>query len=466
MRNNKYGRLVLLANLLLFFLLSACKYQNTIENVATINLLIDDNEMTSASVTGKELLWSKSQIKWKDKTGSIQFLAHIKDADLLLIRSNNSYKSFQCYLEAGDTLNVIYKSHQYKIVGNSIAARQNRLLSEIDYQHNYLSNIHKDSVVANMHYSLSVFNEIEKRILNFEKQNKDASSGFIRFIRFDNKYNYLKSLLTEYTYPSPINKHLSKQEEDVYKSVIEDSDYTYAYFSESYRILLNNYLNYLRFNDPLFNSNSTKDPVHNEKYLASLLKSDELKKYQMAVSLKELFQVDCGLNIKKEIGIYTGFWHTFLLEDYHSIQSREYINHGIKQDRIKDINFSLVTLDGKNIKIKDYLGSWIFLAIGKNKYGYSPYESYYLNHINEAIPELKTYSISTSQAIKRKRIYNYLNLAYAKEDTLKEVLKTENLPISLLINPEGKIELVNLPRPSSGMLEPMLLKIIDEREVK
>ncbi len=454
-----------LANLLLLFLLSACKHHNKTDNIATINLLVDDNEMTSASVTGKELLWRKSQIKWKDKTGSIQFMAHINDADLLLIRSNNSYKSFHCYLEAGDTLNVIYKLHRYKIVGNSIAARQNRLLSEINYQYTYLSDIHRDSIIANKQYKLKVYNEIEKHILEFTKQNKDASSGFIKFIRFDNKYNYLKSLLTDNSYTSAPRKKLSKEEEDIYKSVIEDSDYSYAYFSESYRVLLNNYMNYLRFNDSLFISNATTDPIRNEKYLASLLKSDEMQKFQMAVSLKELFQVDCGLNIKKEINKYTGVWHKFLLEGYNSIQTRECINHGIKQGQIADVNFSLVTLDGKTIKIKDDLGSWIFLVLGKNKFGYSPYEAFFLDQINEKIPELKSYSISTSEAVKRKRIYNYLHIAYVAEDTLKSVLKTEHLPISLLINPKGKIELVNLPRPSSGMLEPLLLKIIDESEI-
>lgn len=463
MRIGKLGLPIFLVGQLL--LMGACEKVEKEDTNVIINLLVNDSDMQSASVTGKDLLWSKSQIKWKDSTGRIQFKANIHGADLLLIKGNTTYKDFRCYLEAGETLNVIYNRHAYQVVGTSIAARQNRLLINLDHKRRVLLDNQSDTTLKQDVYGLRVYKQIEKLISDFIKDNPETSPGFIKFIRFDNKYQYLNSQLEAFKLSSVIKKQWSKHDLEIYQSVIADSDYPEAYFSKSYRQLLYNYLIYLRFNDPDFLFNATSDPVKNEKYLASLLKCKELQDYQMAVSIKELLQVDYYSDVKSAIDEYAGYWKEFLLDVYNTVITRANYSNKIQTSHTDEIFLKWTTLSGVSMNLENYKGSWVYFVIGKNEYGYSPHETYYLDMLNEQLKDLNCFSVFFSEAKNNRNIYENVQIIYIDEATLQNSLNTKYLPASLLINPKGGIEMVNLPNASSGMLKSILISKLNNEKL-
>lgn len=438
--------------------LAACNPTSKNEGTATINLIIDDEGSNAASVTGKELLWSRSQIKRKDSTGLIQFNANVKNVDLLLIKTNNTYKSFLCFLEENQELNVVYKHHTYSITGNSIAARQNRLLVEIDQKRKELNSNLRDletgQSAAEMHQV------IENMIQYFISQNKDVSVDFIQYVKFNNRYYYFSQSLGLKDKSPDVYHEYAPSELEILKNTLIDSDYDLAYLSSYYRVLLHRYMDYLRIYDSGFQSQTTENPVKNERILAQKLKSKELRQYQMAVSLTDLLQVDCQLDLEKEIKENTGFWSNLLLYEYKAVSNRNYVKHSIDVGKAYAWYKPLTSGQGEHLDTTKLKKKWTYLAIGTNPLGYSPYEAFYLEKLKASLPQLQCLCVSTSEMVYPQKRHKNIPLVYSQQQALENVLLSKGLPYSLLINPAGEIVCVNLPRASTGMLEPMVRQIL------
>ncbi|WP_430809674.1 MULTISPECIES: TlpA family protein disulfide reductase [unclassified Carboxylicivirga] len=418
---------------------------------------MDEEEMGSTSVTGKELLWSKWQVKWPDSTGRVQFKANIEEADLLLIKSNNSYKTFRCYLEPGQTLNVIYKTHQYTIIGNSIAARQNMLLQKVDQQMTLLSSQKELEKWPN-------YQILEQLVSKFSNDNPDASTVFLRFIRFNIQYFLYTELLGEKSVKSSIYRDFNGDELNILNNVIKDSNYELAYLSPYYRQLLKIYIDYYRVRLFVDKIKPDDNPILNELALSSLLSSKQLSEYQMAMSLKAIFHVGCNLNFEYAINQYTGYWKLFLLSEYKETCNR--IPSGLNlEDNHKQITISKNSLLNIPIEMESYRGTWVYLEITKGSLGYSPFETYYLKRVKERVNNLDYMFISLAdKKVSGRDTLAFPKVVWASEENLRRQLKSEVLPYSLLVNPAGEVVRINLPRASTGMLEPMLRAIIQQEK--
>ena len=149
------------------------------------------------------------------------------------------------------------------------------------------------------------------------------------------------------------------------------------------------------------------------------------------------------------------------METVLQYEYREFLDRSIARIESKNGNYNhLSTSFLSNILDSVSMTKWKYLEIDNNVSGNPADEKAYLEAFCKRIPGLVCICVVINPLFSSEFHDSAFSRSYIPKSELSKCLKSDDLPYSLLINPQGQVIVVNLPEPSTGMLLPMLLKLI------
>tara|TARA_R110001606_G_scaffold399236_1_gene582623 strand:- start:19578 stop:21008 length:1431 start_codon:yes stop_codon:yes gene_type:complete len=476
MKKNKLSSFngFLVAIITVIVVLTGCENNKNI--ITQITITTDSKDVKSASFRGKNKLWERSDRIFRDEDGIIFYQPEIATNNFFISNISSVGGTFYFYLEKGDHLQLNIRKNSLKIVGETRAANQNRLIKEIykvrkTIYNKFLLNKNELNHVQSKELN-KLYTQIDALVLKFMKNKKKYSKRFLSFVKLDNAYFRIKNDLKMPNYRLKTYHDFSKEEIVILNKCLSDSKNEDAILSLSYRQVLNAYIDYLRIHDPKSILVNGKDWLKNEATIAQYLPLGSTRTYVIANNLLRILYY----NAKREkylevVKNNAGEWSSFILElaaAQKGKKGRKVYNAPVDYPKIEGLDPK-----GKIVSLSSLKGQWVYVDIWATWCGPCIFEIPYLKKMKQ---NLKDYNVAFVGISVDKEKDREKLLAMIKEKKLKGVqihkpiintvysqFGIKGIPHFAIISPEGKLYLNKAPTPSTGISERLLKSLAGKR---
>jgi thiol-disulfide isomerase/thioredoxin len=468
------NKLFLCFSVVFFGLLSSVFAQP--QNEIRILIQVKDTGKVNVSMINSNNLWSKTDWIQKDKNGKIVFSEKVELADCAILKNGNGFYNDFFFLEKGQSLDLELKKGQFTIIGNTLPARQNRLLQSMEAsygvvlkyaQQKQLYNLAKEhGKLVNPPAEVSVsdlYDRVEKMIEQFVNENKDCSEVFLRFVRFENKYFRIKNSVN---FPAKLSKTyhpFTPEELSVMSQVLEDSKTIEAVYSFNYRFVLHAYMDYLRIADPEKYLGDGREYLMNEIRLCNYVVHPLLKQYLAAVNLFELFYFNRkNEDYLKLVKQYAGDFAPVILDECKTFKPK--VEAGQAAADFPDLSGE--DTSGKLMKLSNLKGKWVFIDFWATWCGPCLNQIPYLLELEKRCTDLPVVFIGVSvdkpgdkekwkKAVQAESLHGYQMLCSEKEMAYSQ-FAISGIPHFAILDPAGKLVMNGVPFPTTGVPERLL----------
>lgn len=463
----------------------SCKtgiYSQNTENIK-ITFHTKDTANISFSFRGINNFWSRTDWAKKDTNRKYVISEKVSAAECFILKLPNSMLNNYVYLEKGQSLDLEFDKRQMTITGNSIAARQNRLLSEITKSHNVLIEFAQNT----MRYKAAIergrtatppvevskselYQRVEKLIDQFAAENKDCSVSFLKYVRIENKYFNIKNSIN---FPAKISKAyypFTQDELNLMSTVLEDSKSLEGIYSFNYRFVLSAYMDYLRIADPKKVLGNGLDYIMNEIKLCDYVENPVVKQYLAATNLFELFYFNRTNNYYQNIvKQYAGEWAQPIIDECNTYKPKVKIEH----PAVEFPKLSGITPEGKPINLSDLKGKWVFIDFWATWCGPCRNQIPYMLELEKKCEDLPLVFLGVSvdiandkekwvKAVADEKLVGYQMLSSDKAAVYSQ-FAISGIPHFAIIDPNGKLYMNAVPFPTTGVLERLLKEIVKNK---
>lgn len=430
------------------------------------------------SMSNRSHLWGSPGLKLeKDSvTGVAEYREVMEEPDIFVLRAGSSYG--QVYLEPGDCLNVEgLRNGSFVFEGDSVVVCRARLLQDLrgvrscltDYRRKVAS-VQKrgEEYDGNVVDADEVYETCRAMIAEFKKIEEGRSETFERYLDIDEEYFEIS---TQVTLPPYLNKtyhSFTCQDLSLLAKTMEDANVKEATYSMFYRQMARAYMDYLRINDPENKMGPGEEYLQNELRLGDYFGEGEVADMLRAFNLEMIgFQHYGDTAYQQVVKILPEKWQSSLERYFEEMTERK----GRKITHPEE--FPVVegeTLDGKRVNLKDFAGKWVFIDCWATWCGPCNFEIPYVAHLEHALAGENVVFLGISvdvekdrekwrEFVKEKGLKGVQILCPDKEQFYAQ-FGIYGIPHFALIDPEGRLVMNRMPRPSSGVPHHLLKAMV------
>ncbi len=445
----------------------------------SLNITLNNVSYKKLKVNSKVGLWYVGEeiLVEENKTITVQGLQG--EDDVFEINKN------RYFVPKGESLHITMEGKELSISDDNMVAKENILLSNIEAQKNdflkYVTAVRRHNTALKMGrdtqapqpYNLdSLYHHFEDQIKSFQAQNPNCHPSFIEYALLDNYFFYYRSKLSFYNSFATFYE-FSNEQLALLQKTIDYSDQSLVILSKNYQLLLEDYLAYLRINDPENKLIASTNYFDNEILLAEYFKSNEVKDFVKAVNLRNLALWNGGNpQYLKALESLPSIWREKI------IAQAEKFKKGKGGATFTSVDFPEVSghnQHGEPIALSDFKGKWVFIDIWatwcgpcKAQIPFVEIEQERLRHKNIVFLSISVDDIEKTElwkeTIEEKEMTTNQMLFNGEKQALYNQFGISGIPHFALINPEGKLVYNKLPSPSTGVLDKLLHTIIEDKE--
>ena len=455
----------------LFFLLPLLGCRSTAPNEAVETIITIPGTDRPATYDSEATLWgaSRSRSVLDTVTKSSLIIDTIAAPDVYsLYKGWNTYRA---YVEPGDHLtleedkygNVSFKGDEKAVLRNNLLSKV--LVLQDQYTHYRREVLRCKSEGKTCTKKEINFDETKKKLTNlmddFLKKNQGVTPSFERFLKLNQKYF---EILNTINFPQYARKTFHQYTADEIKMMDEctkDAQYSEACLSFPYRQVLKAYVEYLRISDPLHKCKYGKDFVKNELALSEYFKGESVRNFVDANNLAAI-SFECA----KEASLVEAVNQLKAHKDYvlSTIKMGQERLSKLTQDPVEFPAFTGEDVNGKQISLKDFRGKYVLIDVWATWCGVCQGEFKYTNAMEPYFEGKDVVFLGVSvdkESDHDKWVKNIddkelkgiqINLKDPNErESFTRQLGVTGYPHYALIDPNGKLVITKLPKPSTGV---------------
>lgn len=430
------------------------------------------------SVSNRSCLWGLPGLKpRKDSiTREVEYKEVMEEPDLFVLHARNS--CCHVYLEPGDHLKVECLSNgEFVFEGDSVVVRRARLLQALRNERGRLWDYRRRVLVTqkrglkysgNVVKAEEVFAANRALIAEFKKVENGSSESFEHYLDIDQKYFELANRVSLSNYAFNTYNPFTSSDLELLKETVRDANVKEATFSQYYRQLARAYMDYLRINDPEKKMGRGEEYLHNELRLCGYFGEGEVADMLRAFNLEMIgYQHSGDTAYQQVVKSLPAKWQSALERYFKGIDERK----GRKiSEPVEFPNVEGVTPDGKRVNLKDFAGKWVFIDCWATWCGPCNFEIPYVAHLEHALAGENVVFLGISvneekdrekwkEFVKEKGLQGVQILCPDKEKLYGQ-FGISGIPHFALIDPEGRLVMNRMPKPSSGVPHHLLKAMV------